>query len=104
MRKPDDHISKEELEREHCEFLGVIFPPAFDRVGKDQFERAIERQVILAPQQLKVARLVARGLTNKEIGTQLNFTEDGAKQHVEALMLKANVDNRTKLAQWFVGL
>jgi DNA-binding NarL/FixJ family response regulator len=102
--KSRSHMSRQELEREHCKFLKATFPPAFDRMGKEQFVRAIERQELLAPRQLEVARLVAEGFENREIADQLGITVYSVKKHVEVLMQKANVDSRTRIAQWFVGL
>src|ERR1017187_1901637 len=102
--KSRSHMSKQELEKEHCKFLKVSHPPAFDRMGKEQFDRAIERQRLLTPRQLEVARLVALGVENKEIAAQLRITEYCVKKHLAAVMPTAGVDGLTKVAQWFVGL
>jgi DNA-binding NarL/FixJ family response regulator len=96
--------SKQELEREHCKFLKVNYPPAFDHMGKEQFDRAINRQMLLTPRRLQVARLIASGLDSKEIAAQLDITTGGVKKLVEAVMLKAGVDRRAKLLRWFIGL
>jgi DNA-binding NarL/FixJ family response regulator len=97
-------MSKQDLERAHCEFIKKNYPPDFEQIGKEQFDRAIERQGLLTPRQLEVARLVALGLENKEIAAQLGVTEYCVKKHLAAVMLTAKVDGRTKVAQWFVGL
>ena len=96
--------SKQELEKEHCEFLKVSHPPAFNRMGEEQFDRAIKRQMLLTHRQFEVARFVALGFENKEIAAQWGITEDGVKKPLAEVMRKANVDRRTKVAQWFVGL
>jgi DNA-binding NarL/FixJ family response regulator len=96
--------SKQELEKEHCTFLKVSHPPAFDRMGKEQFDRAIERHLLLTPRQFEVARLVALGFESKEIAALWGISEDGVKKPLTEVMRKANVDSRTKVAQWFVGL
>jgi DNA-binding NarL/FixJ family response regulator len=96
--------SKQELEKEHCEFLKVSHPPVYDRIGEEQFDRAIKRQLLLTPRQFEVARLVALGFESKEIAAQWGISEDGVKKPLTEVMRKANVDSRTKVAQWFVGL
>ncbi|HXM12622.1 MAG TPA: LuxR C-terminal-related transcriptional regulator [Terriglobales bacterium] len=101
---PESDCPKVELEKAHCEFLKVSYPPAFDRIGKEQFDSAIKRQTLLTPRQLQVARLVASGFDNGEIAAQLDITTDGVKKHLEAVMQKSSLDRRTKIAQWFVGL
>lgn len=98
------HRSKQDLERAHGEFLEVGYPPDFDRMGKEQFDRAAMRRRLLAPRQLEVASLVAEGMNNKEIAQRLGIGEDCVKKHIAAAMRKANVDRRTKLARWLLGL
>jgi DNA-binding NarL/FixJ family response regulator len=39
----------------------------------------------LTPRQFEVARLMAAGFSNKEIGKKLNISEQGAKHHVSAI-------------------
>jgi DNA-binding NarL/FixJ family response regulator len=102
--KARSHMSKQDLEREHCKFLKVGYPPAFDCLGKEQFDRAIKRHMLLTPRQFEVASLVALGFESKEIAAQWGITEDGVKKPLAEVMRKANVDRRTKVAQWFVGL
>jgi DNA-binding CsgD family transcriptional regulator len=92
------------LERAHCEYLNVGYPPDFDRIAREQFDRAITRQMLLAPRRLRVARLLASGLDNKEIATRLSVSVDCVKKHVDVLTEKSEVDRRTKIALWFVGL
>ena len=96
--------SKQEMEREHCEFLKVSYPPPFDRMGREQFDRAIMRQMLLTPRQLEIARLVALGIDYGEIAAQLDIATDTVKKRVEAMMSKAAVDRRAKFLRWFIGL
>ncbi len=74
-------------------------------MGKEQFDRAIERQMLLkSTRQLEVARLVALGIDNGEIAAQLGIATDTVKKRVEAMMSIAGVDRRAKLLRWFMGL
>jgi len=97
-------MSKQDLERAHCEFIKKNYPPDFEQIGKEQFNRAIERQMLLTPRQLQVARRIASGFEYGEIAAQLGITVDGVKKHVAWVMVTSTVDCREKLAQWFVGL
>ena len=50
----------------------------------------------LTPHQLKVLRMVADGLLNKQIAYELDISESTVKQHVSAVLRKLGVINRTK--------
>ena len=48
----------------------------------------------LTNRQLDVAKLVAQGLTNTEIGTRLFISAKTADHHVSAVLTKLGVENR----------
>lgn len=52
----------------------------------------------LSPRQREVARLVADGLTNREIADAMCLSEGTVKNHVTRILDHANVPDRTKLA------
>ena len=52
----------------------------------------------LTPREFEVLRLVADGLTNKEIGARLRITEDTVKKHVQNLIWKLHAADRTQAA------
>jgi DNA-binding NarL/FixJ family response regulator len=52
----------------------------------------------LSPRELDVLRLVVEGMTNKEIGATLYITEDTAKKHVQNIIAKMQVSDRTQAA------
>jgi DNA-binding CsgD family transcriptional regulator len=54
----------------------------------------------LSPRELEVARLVARGLTNKQIGETLYVSERTAENHVQHILVKLGFSNRTQIAAW----
>jgi DNA-binding NarL/FixJ family response regulator len=95
---------KPELERAHCQVPNVDYPPDLERIAKEQFDRAAMRRRLLTPRQLEVASLVAEGINSKEIAPRLGIGEECVKKHIAAAMRKANVDRRTKLARWLLGL
>ena len=55
----------------------------------------------LSPRELEVAALVARGLTNKQIAAELFVSERTAQNHVQHILTKLGVANRTQIAAWF---
>jgi len=62
-------------------------PPAFSS-AEQSFSRR-ERQIVL---------LIAEGHTNREIGAQLNISDQTVKAHISRIFRKANVASRTQLA------
>ncbi|MDB5074418.1 MAG: Transcriptional regulator, LuxR family [Chloroflexi bacterium] len=52
----------------------------------------------LSPRELDVLRLVVEGKTNKDIGSTLYITEDTAKKHVQNIIGKMQVSDRTQAA------
>jgi DNA-binding CsgD family transcriptional regulator len=57
----------------------------------------------LSPRELEVARLVARGLTNKQIGQTLYVSERTAENHVQHILIKLAFRNRSQIAAWASG-
>ena len=49
----------------------------------------------LTARELQVLRLIARGLSNKEIAGELELTEGTVKVHVNHILQKLAVDDRT---------
>ena len=47
-----------------------------------------------------MARLVARGLTNKQIGQALYVSERTAENHVQHILIKLGLRNRSQIAVW----
>jgi predicted ATPase/DNA-binding CsgD family transcriptional regulator len=54
----------------------------------------------LAKRELEVARLIAEGMTNKEIGAQLFISERTVASHVRSIMDKLGFNNRAQIAVW----
>lgn len=52
----------------------------------------------LNPRERRIARLVARGLRNRDIGQELNIGEGTVKVYLHAMYQKLGIDNRTELA------
>ncbi|WP_308117540.1 response regulator transcription factor [Streptomyces anatolicus] len=61
--------------------------------GKQPVEALTERET-------EIARLVAKGLTNAEIGTELFISAGTAKTHIANIQRKLDVRNRVGIAAW----
>jgi non-specific serine/threonine protein kinase len=57
----------------------------------------------LTARELEVARLVADGLSNPAIATQLYVTRATVKSHVSHILQKLALDSRVQLAGWVAG-
>jgi len=53
--------------------------------------------------EFEVARLVADGLTNKEIAAHLGIAERTAETHVQRIITKLDLRSRSQLAAWIAG-
>lgn len=52
----------------------------------------------LNPRERRIARLVARGLRNRDIGAELGIGEGTVKVYLHTMYQKLDIDNRTELA------
>ena len=52
----------------------------------------------LSARESEVLKLLVEGMTNKDIGAQLYITEDTAKKHVQNIIYKMQVSDRTQAA------
>jgi DNA-binding NarL/FixJ family response regulator len=55
---------------------------------------------VLGKRELDVARLVATGLTNKQIGTRLFISERTVDSHVRSILNKLGFGSRAQIAAW----
>ena len=61
-----------------------------------------ERPGGLSPREAEVARLVAEGLTNRQIAERLFISERTAQNHVQHILTKLGFTTRTQIAAWSV--
>jgi DNA-binding NarL/FixJ family response regulator len=54
----------------------------------------------LSPREVQILRLVARGLSNREIGRTLTISEHTAANHVRSILRKTGCANRTEAASY----
>ena len=76
-------------------------------LGMPEFLRRIDDALAeddegpLSARELEVAALVAAGRTNKEIAAELFLSERTAQNHVQHILTKLGVANRTQVGAWF---
>ncbi len=76
--------------------------PAF-LVRIDELLAGVGHDGPLSARELEVAALVADGRTNKEIAIQLFLSERTAQNHVQHILTKLGVANRTQVAASYRG-
>ena len=89
--------------------LVVEVLPRMDELGmppiKARAEELLDRidsaaAVVLTRRELEVADLVAQGLTNREIASRLFLSERTAQNHVQHILVKLDLPNRSQVAVW----
>ena len=59
-----------------------------------------QSSTILTPREREVAQLVAQGFTNREIAARLYLSERTAENHVQHILTKLDLPNRSQIAMW----
>ena len=54
----------------------------------------------LSPREIQILRLVAQGLSNREIGSELTIAEHTAANHMRSILRKSRSANRTEAASY----
>ncbi len=54
----------------------------------------------LSPREAQILRLVAQGLSNRQVGTALSISEHTAANHVRSILRKTGCANRTEAASY----
>ena len=67
-------------------------------------EPADPRYASLSPQQRRILRLIADGLTNRQIGAEMFLAEKTVKNYVSSLLHKLGFARRTEAAVWATEL
>jgi DNA-binding CsgD family transcriptional regulator len=62
------------------------------------------RSTSLSPREVEVARLVAEGLTNRQIAERLVISERTAQNHVQHILTKLGFTTRSQIAAWTAGV
>jgi DNA-binding NarL/FixJ family response regulator len=68
----------------------------------DRQKDSVDDEAVLTQRETQVLRHLALGLSNKEIGRSLKISVETVKEHVQHLLRKLNVNDRTQAAVWAV--
>ena len=83
-------------------------PPArsgeFRRIASSMANKTVpdDIDVPLTPRETQVLRLVAMGLSNQEIADSLDISIETVKEHVQNLLRKLSLGDRTQAAVWAI--
>ena len=72
-------------------------------LGQGRSEATVPAAGLLAKREADVARLVADGLTNKQIGARLFISERTVDSHVRSILNKLGFSSRAQIAAWVAG-
>jgi DNA-binding NarL/FixJ family response regulator len=82
--------------------------PDAERLGMRDFLRRVDDALgrigddgPLSAREMEVAALVATGRTNKEIASTLYLSERTAQNHVQHILTKLGLANRTQVGAWY---
>lgn len=59
-------------------------------------------QMLLSPRELEIVKLVAEGLSNKEIGEKLFLTNGTVRNHISTILEKTGLEHRTQIAIQYI--
>ncbi|MDF2908655.1 MAG: Response regulator containing a CheY-like receiver domain and an DNA-binding domain, partial [Herbinix sp.] len=54
--------------------------------------------LLLSPREMEIVKLIAEGLSNKEIGETLFLTNGTVRNHISTILEKTGLDHRTQIA------
>jgi DNA-binding NarL/FixJ family response regulator len=75
---------------------------AFHKLTHSLQDRPVVAQFGLTPREQQVARHIAHGLSNNEIAASLGISVETVKEHVQNVLRKAGMEDRTKVAVWAI--
>ncbi len=55
-------------------------------------------ELLLSPRELEIVRLIAEGLSNKQIGERLYLTNGTVRNHISTILEKTGLEHRTQIA------
>jgi DNA-binding CsgD family transcriptional regulator len=77
--------------------------PAFAARAQEMVDRLQMPAGPLTPREREVAALVAQGLTNRQIAARLCLSERTAQNHVQHILTKLGLSNRSQIAVWITS-
>jgi non-specific serine/threonine protein kinase len=84
--------------------LEAAIAVAMEQPAEEAGEEPREGGVTLTEREMEVASLVARGLSNQEIGRTLSVSRRTADSHIQHILNKLNFRSRAQIAAWATTL
>ena len=84
------------VERTHAEIARLVG-------GSNAKEHAVFSSEDLTEAEERIASLVARGLSNKEIASELEISVRTVENHISHILAKKNFDNRVEIARYVLA-
>ena len=76
----------------------VVAAPVLDRLRTQEGVASAEPSSPLSETQLEILRLIAAGLSNREIADRVHLSENTVKSHIQEIFRKLDVGNRVEAA------
>jgi non-specific serine/threonine protein kinase len=76
--------------------------PPLDAAQVPEGTRVTQQPTTLTRREQEVAALVARGLTNRQIATELSISEHTVANHVVKILRKLGLDSRSQITAWVI--
>ncbi|MBF2058524.1 MAG: response regulator transcription factor [Cyanobacterium sp. T60_A2020_053] len=71
-------------------------------ISDNRIRIQVPKSVELTPTETRVVNLVAQGLSNREISTELGVSQRTIESHVSNMLNKTGLHNRTELSRWAI--
>jgi DNA-binding NarL/FixJ family response regulator len=82
--------------------MASVAAPGAHQVDEPVNSRKTDSEIQLTDREIDVIKLVARGLSNRDIAREMVISEKTVKTHVSSILGKLGVEDRTKAAIWAV--
>lgn len=99
----DDDDSAELWLREAEGRADAVVAPWYASQARDELARLGGSLGPLSPREGQIARLLAQGLTNREVAARLVLSERTVEQHVRSILHKLGLHNRTSVVAWLAS-
>jgi DNA-binding CsgD family transcriptional regulator len=101
--EPGDRQRAETAARDADRLAHALGITAYDGLAAELVAAIVgDRHAVLSRREAEVARLVAEGLTNRQIATRLVISERTAQNHVQHILTKLGFSSRSQIAAWAV--
>jgi two-component system, NarL family, nitrate/nitrite response regulator NarL len=78
----------------------TVMPAGWQRI----VSAPLEQRISLSPRHRQILALIARGMRNEEIASELGLSQNTIKFHIQALYLRLEVRNRVQAANQYAQI